>query len=205
MSKHSRHFNHSRKIKMRDPRKRIYVLCEGKTEEGYFESFRRRGLNLRLEVQTAKHTDPDSMLQSAKQIISKEELESGFDEMWCVFDLDVLATDEQWRLIYSSASKHHVRLAYSNPCFELWYYLHFTYVSKKLDSRTVLSMLRTYLPDYEKNKDVAKAIRQQLSKAIANAKQLSEYHNQKKMERRWTRRNPETAVHELVQRLLLMD
>jgi hypothetical protein len=40
------------------------------------------------------------------------------------------------------ATKHNVGVAFSNPCLELWWLLHFQAVSGRLDADTIVRKLR---------------------------------------------------------------
>lgn len=51
-------------------------------------------------------------------------MEVAFDQVWCVFDHDAHGTFED---ALNEAAKAQIRVAYSIPCFEFWYLLHFEY------------------------------------------------------------------------------
>jgi hypothetical protein len=63
-----------------------------------------------------------SPLQLVKLAIKHRDQDAdSFDEVWCVFDIDDFDVAEAVVL----AGRNSVRLAISNPCFELWLLLHF--------------------------------------------------------------------------------
>lgn len=94
-----------------------------------------------------------------------------YDEVWCVIDVDEFDIEPTVRLAKESG----VRLAVSNPCFELWLFLHqedynsTNYVDGYDDA---VARLRNYLPNYDKSQldfaDCASGV----SRAIEKAKVL---------------------------------
>ena len=80
--------------------------------------------------------------------------------MYCVFDTDTdpikqREIDEAIR----QAGHSNVEIVLSNPCFEVWFILHFGYTSKQFQSNEeVLRELRKNIPDYEKISESMKSI-----------------------------------------------
>ena len=65
----------------------------------------------------------------------------------------------------------------SNPCFEIWYLLHFRYSTKSYCSNDeVIKELSAYIQDYSKSKDVFGLIIGNLETAMKNTKKLEDYH-----------------------------
>jgi hypothetical protein len=71
-----------------------------------------------------------------------------YDEVWCVFDVDEHARVMQAQRL---AAQEEVRIAVSNPCFELWLLLHFREQTGHLDPRRTASLLQNHLRVYEKH------------------------------------------------------
>ncbi|MGH3983670.1 MAG: RloB family protein [Pseudonocardiaceae bacterium] len=68
--------------------------------------------------------------------------------MWCVVDSDEFDLEPAAAL----AAKLDVRLAVSNPCFELWLLLHHQDCTAPLcDAKAVLRQLTKQVPGYQKN------------------------------------------------------
>ena len=82
------------------------------------------------------------------------------DLVYCVFDTDTdpikqREIDEAIR----QAGRSNVEIVLSNPCFEVWFILHFGYTSKQFQSNEeVLRELRKNIPDYEKISESMKSI-----------------------------------------------
>jgi len=119
------------------PGSSILVVTEGvNTEPAYFEFVRRMFSSSTVELvpHGAGRGDPKSLTDAALEVrkkrqrqarkkeLSINELED-FDEIWIVFDTDVLDASKRSDGIAYARSKG-VRIAYSEPCFEYWLLLH---------------------------------------------------------------------------------
>ncbi|QLH74254.1 MAG: RloB domain-containing protein [Methanomassiliicoccales archaeon] len=113
-----------RKESCRAPRKRIAIICEGnRTEKKYFEGFRKE-YRISIIVKPSKDRTPRGMIASAEKMIKELDFDlQGGDEVWCVFDVDNNSEED---IIDAVCSKVPVHCAISNPCFEIWFLLHFT-------------------------------------------------------------------------------
>ena len=100
------------------------------------------------------------------------------------------------------ADKNGYRIAFSNPCFEYWYLLHYTDHTGYLeDCDAVIRQLRKKgrLPEYTKSDDLYQTLLPKQQEAVSRAEKrmqavLKEYDT---ILRRET--NPVTNVHELVE------
>ena len=123
------------------------------------------------------------------------------DVVWCVFDCDD-NTNSMLRNAWELAEKNGYRIAYSNPCFEYWYLLHFDdYAGYLEDCDTVIRQLQKKgrLPGYSKSDDYYTVLLPMQADAIKRArKRLCAVSKQDgALLRRET--NPVTNVHELVE------
>jgi len=76
---------------------------------------------------------------------------SGFDEVWCVFDVDDFQADIEKALVMARRAK--ISLAISNPCFEFWLLLHFQDHTAWLNGADAAKVkLCQHLPGYDKTK-----------------------------------------------------
>lgn len=73
-----------------------------------------------------------------------------YDEVWCVYDVDD-TPKHQLQDARGLAEKEQLRLAVSNPCFELWLLLHFAESSGIRDRSEIQRLLRGFLPRYDKH------------------------------------------------------
>lgn len=90
------------------------------TEPSYFSRVE-RAFGVRLDV-SGFGVDPLSLVRRAKQELrSQSRRTPDFDEIWCVFDVD---EHENLQSAIVEARDAGIRVAVSNPCFELWIVLH---------------------------------------------------------------------------------
>ena len=117
-------------IGSRNIAKKFLIVCEGQTEEIYFKSFPVLTASVKAEPTGSTKL---ALVKEAKKLAK----EDNYDEIWCVFDMDINYADkENQRNDFNSAIKQcqetkKFKVAYSNDCFELWFYLHFTYSDQK--------------------------------------------------------------------------
>ncbi len=180
----------SRGRKKRKEKSVIAIITEGReTEPLYFRHFNSREKSIRVLVIENKASGADTDLKSlllkaasykAQNLLSPKK----GDAVWIVADGDVDYTTpgapEAKNRALSEARKqaksHEIQLAISNPCFELWYYLHFEYSTGFLKDYEAVKSKLTHLPEYEKNQDVFERIAVHTDDAIQRAKRLEQYH-----------------------------
>jgi hypothetical protein len=107
----------------------MLVLVEGsRTEKDYLTHWRRenRG-NVIVNIPDC-HVGPLQLVERA-EADKKQQLYDArhgrgqpYDEIWCVFDVDEHAKFDE---AVARAAKSDIRIAVSNPCFELWFILHY--------------------------------------------------------------------------------
>ena len=118
---------------MRRPRKPqplrrvIRVHTEGKvTEPSYLEELARRHRDrIRIDVGetgAVPHTLVDGARRDVDNNRARRRAGPLYDEIWCVFDVD---EHPNVKGAIDRALRKNVKLAVSNPCFELWLVLHF--------------------------------------------------------------------------------
>lgn len=192
-----------RRAPTRDPLPVILVVCEGEvTEPAYVEGFRlaHGATTVRVQVESPGG-DPKALVERAAALRDKAELEARrardrnlrFDEVWCVFDVD---RHQRLEEATREADRSGIRLAISNPCFELWLLLHFDDQTAHLTPKQARDRLRGHLPGYAKHlrfSDVADGC----TDAVRRAKAL---------DKRWeelgeTGGNPSTGMHLLAERI----
>lgn len=113
-----------------EPNKTILIVGEGQTEKLYFESF--PVLTLTVEAIDLKGQSKLKLIESTTSII--ENSETKYDEVWCVFDMDVKQKEKEFSDFDNAITKGKglgYNIAYSNDSFELWFYLHFNYNDQK--------------------------------------------------------------------------
>lgn len=110
----------------RNPRRVLRVLTEGAvTEPAYLAQWARRSRNTHIDF-AEYGMAPLSLVQRAREHQRESQRRGSrhrgdFDEIWRIFDVD-----EHPNLYQAIAEARHseIRVAISNPCFELWLILH---------------------------------------------------------------------------------
>jgi hypothetical protein len=174
-------------------RPRILIVCEGKkTEPNYFLGFRVTNDIYGTGLETIR------VVEKAKEI---NDAEGPFDQIWCIFDRDSFPPadfDNAIKIVESLKHKG-FRIAYSNEAFELWYVLHFEYLTAALPRDRYIEKMSEYLG--QKYKKGNPKIYQFLQangnedQAIKNAERLLTIHPS---DTPISQRCPLTTVHELV-------
>jgi hypothetical protein len=166
-------------LRRRGPRRSgdlVLVVCEGrKTEPEYFRETQKRWKIQRLKIApVSDRSSPKDVVERA--VIWREKFEKEmrveFDQVWCVFDHD---EHETFEVALNEAAKEKIQVAYSIPCFEFWYLLHFEYTTRPFrDFSEVESQLKQYMKPYKKaSADVASFL-PHVEKAIENARRVRE-------------------------------
>ncbi|MCC5934682.1 MAG: RloB domain-containing protein [Balneolales bacterium] len=195
-------------LNSREQNKTILTVGEGQTEKLYFESF--PVLSLTVEAIDLQGQSKLKLIESTEEIVKSAEIL--YDAIWCVFDMDVKQGEMEFsdfdNAISSGTAKGY-EIAYSNDCFELWFYLHYQFTDQK-HHRTFYykELSKVFGLNYEKEgksyefcKNIYSILENDTNasqlNAIERAKTLFEsyqylvYHKQ----------NPTTKVYELVELL----
>ena len=174
----------SRKSRKNTPRPVFIIVCDGtKTEPKYFENFNKRHKPLHVKVVPGGRNYLDLIKKGNR---AKSNIE-GICHVWCVSDVDAdpntpnyeSAKNEQLKEFSKQAQEYGFNIALSNPCFELWYLLHFGYFTSKMPTyKSVEQKLSNpaYLPSYDKTKDYFNDLHERIEDAISNATKLKKYH-----------------------------
>jgi RloB-like protein len=147
-----------RRAPTRDPKRRILVVCEGQvTEREYLQNFKHAVRNPRAHVQVAKeHGVPLTVVQDAQRLRDEAATEAKrlqdqnlrYDEVWAVYDTDDHPHLPEARRL---AEQQGIKLAISNPCFELWALLHFQDQRASIHRDKVRPALQAHMPGYDKS------------------------------------------------------
>jgi len=124
-----------------------------------------------------------------------------FDEIWCVVDTERMNDNPSWERGADRATAHEFRLAWSNPCFEYWFLLHFERIGRSFDRYSAVArQLRRHVSHYTKTSDCFDQLAPRTAAAIDHSKQI--HRSQWQDTPRPIDRNPATTVHELVEKLI---
>ncbi len=170
-------------------RKRVVIICEGaRTETDYFRHLKREWKRrfkkvdeyVSIEIvgpKAAGGNEPKNLIEHAIQTQRETEStrrmwEKG-SQIWCVFDVEAEGRRENLINSVNNAKRQHIQLAISNPCFELWLYLHFQYCETAFpDGRSMMRALLECWPEYEKNAGEFSALDELRGEAVRNADRL---------------------------------
>lgn len=159
------------------PRSITLIVCEGETEQLYFEAAR-----VKFELTTAEVRLPDNNVGPAPIsvvdcAIKKANEQGGYDHIFCVFDRDGHESYERARQkIEAHATRKRnplpMKEAISVPCFEFWVLLHFETTDSPFANcdQVIQRIRRAHLPGYTKaDAEVIKALMPRLDTATTNA------------------------------------
>ncbi len=163
MRARDRERRHARRTIGIPPKPRILVVTEGRlTEPQYLDGFVKACRNPRVRLVVARdHGTPRRLVEIAKDLKAqawqdarKQEDENlAFDAVWCVFDVDEHPRIDEAK---DMARANDIRLAISNPCFELWLLLHFRESPGSQHRHKLQEMMGAFVEDYGKSIDFAR-------------------------------------------------
>jgi hypothetical protein len=194
----------------RQLKRRLAVIGEGPTEWHFVDSM--------IKTETIPVTIKPSLPKSShyKDIFSKASnlVESGFDKVFCLIDMDVCCEGDESLRKYSEAKRKikrklgsKIEIFETMPCIEYWFLLYFKGFSSKIyhNCDDVVSELKKFVPDYSKSNDYLKKKkiysflieRGDLEKAKKTAERLS-----KEKENSQNRQFPYTDIGKFIEILL---
>lgn len=192
-------------IESRYRKKTFLIVCEGQTEEQYFKSFPVVTASVKsIPLGCSK----SALVDCAKEIAS----ECDYDEVWCVFDMDVAditGQKDDYNLAIKNGLAAKFCCAYSNDSFELWFALHYNYYDQQHHRGFYYEKLSSFWnTNYEKSGKslaYAKTIYSKLQEdgaadqqaAIKRAQQLHAKYN----DETYHEHNPVTLAYQLVMEL----
>ncbi|MBN2413758.1 RloB domain-containing protein [candidate division KSB1 bacterium] len=137
-----------RKIKHFKDTKLFIIATEGKeTEKQYFDIFRNSRVQVKILPACNGHSAPNWVIDRLDEFAKEYNLE-GDDELWIMFDVDKWGVRKISQITRLGFQKGY-GLAISNPCFEVWLFLHFTSLEQNLlTCQDFKSRLRQQLGSY---------------------------------------------------------
>lgn len=206
MSKDKR-FLSNRKRRKRSVKPVMLLEVEGnnnKTEQLYFQNFNSQSSPYSIRVLRSGDTDPVRMSKAIRKAWEDKGLSGNDGDVGFVLaDLD-LNSEKESQFHESEKYLQDIPNSFcvSNPCFEIWYLLHFEYSTHGFSNNSeVINNLKKYIPKYQKNGDYYPILTRKTSDAINNAKKLSKYHDGQQHKWISTQCNPETDVFKIVELL----
>ena len=160
MGKRDRKRRPARRPPFKDSKPLILIVTEGRvTEPEYLNGFVKAAQNPRVQIKVVEGAGvPMTIVRKAKD--EKQEAEERakhkdddnerYDEVWCVFDVD---DHPNIPAAKQMAIANDLRLAVSNPCIELWLWLHFADQPGARRRDELRKMMKKHIADYDKHVD----------------------------------------------------
>lgn len=170
-----------RKYNQRDAR--LFVIAtEGReTEKQYFAMF--HDSRIKIEVLATgddNKSAPQYVLDRLDEFTQKYDLSSD-DTLWLMFDVDRWG-EKNISTICRQAKQKKYRLAISNPCFEVWLFLHFDNLNhvdaQCKECKYFEDKLRNNLASYNKSNLNLDLFKNYIEEAVQRAKNLHSSHQQ---------------------------
>ncbi|TDC00851.1 RloB domain-containing protein [Micromonospora fluostatini] len=116
-----------RSVARRPERRTIVIFCEGEASEPDYINALKRLPEVRDNTAIRIEVDPEqgAPITLVERAVARGE-DDEVDECWCVFDVEWPQNHPRLDEAIRLAERHGVKVAVSNPCFELWLILHFT-------------------------------------------------------------------------------
>ncbi len=161
-------------------RRRILVLTQGKvTEPAYFDRIRQVYRQVVVVVKDCPKSPPQmldvAIAERAKAAANGRE--DRFDSTWVVFDAEERPDEAMLRTLRQKAAQQDIRLAWSNPCFEVLLLLHLVFSQAQIvNADHAIRQLEALLPGYAKDQRAAErsmaALPPKLATALTHAQRL---------------------------------
>lgn len=190
------------------PRWKIYIVCEGSvTEPQYFRDFARHSKSQIVEIQIIEKCGPVRELinkvKGLEETLEKAAKRSSdsFAKLYRVWGVPDVDEHPKLKEALNLAKEHHLNIALSNPCFELWGLLHFAPHDGPMHRRDAQKQLATLMPSYSHDKAPVLdcgLLHEKYPDAVTNAKRGLAAREAEGTERG----NPSSNVFELTEEIL---
>ena len=148
-----------RRVASRAPKRTFLVFCEGqRTEPDYLKALKREpavrdlaSVDIRIHEDTLGSA-PLTLVKAAADARARYgQDQSEIDEVWCLFDVEWPKNHPNLKKAIALAKRSNVKVAVSNPCFELWLLLHFRDQNAWLDTNAAKRLLRGHDTSQDKS------------------------------------------------------
>ncbi|MBM9578897.1 RloB domain-containing protein [Leptospira sp. 201903070] len=177
----------------------IIIACEGqKTEKQYFNSEIFHSSRLQVIVLETKdgNSAPKHILERLRKYKDSYKLEAN-DQLWLMIDVDRWPNEQISEVCGEALKIKNTSLAVSNPCFEVWLYLHFEAIKQTVNSKDIESMLKAKMGgSYNKSNLEIEHFKGSIIDAVGRSKEL----DKDKVSARWPG-NPGTHVYKVIEEI----
>ena len=187
-----------RKPGRKAPRSVTLIVCEGETEQEYFDAARIKYELTTAEIILAENTFGPAPISVVRCAESKYAEPGSYDTIFCVFDRDGHESFDRARDRIKVLAKRKnkplpIHEAISIPCFEYWVLLHHVRTDAPFHRcLDVMEQVRKYIPGYEKaDAAIARQLMARVEAALGNA----DWVESRAMDNDY---NPFTSVHQVL-------
>jgi hypothetical protein len=147
--------NLKRRRATREPKARFFIFCEGKnTEPAYLAAIKQSHRDALIDIKLfpeagVPYTQAELAIEMAKDLGIFGRKRDSFerdDQVWVVFDRD---DHPRYDEAVGLCAIKNIKVARSNPCFELWLILHYRDYDKADGRHAVQAFLQTLDPAYQ--------------------------------------------------------
>jgi hypothetical protein len=145
-------------VPFKDSKPVILIVTEGEvTEPEYLDGFAKASRNPRVRIEVVGGSGvPKTIVESARELkrnaVKRARREDDenliYDAVWCVFDVDQHPNISD---ATQMARDNGLELAISNPCIELWLWLHFAEQPGMQHRHDLQRMLKQHVAAYDKH------------------------------------------------------
>jgi hypothetical protein len=175
---------------------RLFIIAtEGrKTEKQYFSMFGNKRCQVRVIPNEDNKSAPAHILQQLKDFKKEFQLKDD-DELWLMVDVDRWG-NKHFATVAAQAGHNKFQLAVSNPCFEVWLYLHHDDLDhQSIKSNEMKQKLRDLLGGYNSSRLDLGKFAERIDDAVDRARALDT-----KRDERWPSRTG-THVYRVVEKV----
>jgi len=166
-----------RRSAFKEPKRLFVISTEGeRTEPIYFQEFnpgRDGGFRVHLLPTQRGKSRPREVLERLIQY-EKQNRPGPNTEYWAVLDRDAWSNAELDEVAARVDARSNYHLALSNPCFELWLWLHWRTNRPFADRKECQKMLEREWPEFSKGNYDAAALMNMLPMAEKRAREADE-------------------------------
>lgn len=160
-----------RKPKDRSVRPTFFVFCEGETEEEYVRFLRSR---FRVPIEIDASVTGQGLTKEHIERYKRGKTKMAKDRDFLIYDLD------RPEIISKLESIPDATVIATNPCFELWYLLHYTDQKAAITSEDCIKKLIKANPKYRKghiNNSLCEILAEKMELATKRALSLTTHDN----------------------------
>ena len=176
------------------------MFCEGqRTEPDYLKALKREpavrdiaSVDIHIHDESLGSA-PLTLVKAAAEARARASgEESEVDEVWCIFDVEWPQNHPKLKEARALAKRSNVKVAVSNPCFELWLLLHFRDQTAWLDTDAAKALLKKHDPSEGKSLEGATYMPRR-AEAASRARSLEARH--KGNGTKFPNDNPSSGMH----------